>query len=423
LKINIATKLQKLIFYSILLFLPTQLGRHFWPSWSYVSGLRIDYLSPTVYVTDILLALLFFVWLYSFFFIRKIKITLPPSYVPFSIFLLFILLGIFTSRNPQAGFYGFIKLLEYVFFGFYVAGTIKKSHLPVITTTFSLGVFFESFLAFLQYIQQGSIGGVLYFFGERTFTSQTPGIANVSMYGHLLLRPYGTFSHPNVLAGYLLIAMIIILFNQGSKNKKNVHNAVFIFGAIALLLTMSRIAIIVFLLVVIFFMFQKNMQHIKKYLFFFSIFFISVLFFSPLHARFFNTAFTNEAFVRRADLIQTAVTMFWSSPFFGVGLYNFLSNVPLFQKGSTSSLFTSLQPVHNIYLLIAAETGIFGFGFFTWFLIKTYKRIKNSLLQHVRFFLLITVLVLGLFDHYFLTLQQGQLLFAFVLGFCWAKIR
>ncbi|MCL5970380.1 MAG: hypothetical protein M1450_02695 [Patescibacteria group bacterium] len=39
-----------------------------------------------------------------------------------------------------------------------------------------------------------------------------------------------------------------------------------------------------------------------------------------------------------------------------------------------------------------------------------------------KFIILVTVLVLGLFDHYFLTLQQGQLLFSLVLGIVWSRI-
>jgi len=35
--------------------------------------------------------------------------------------------------------------------------------------------------------------------------------------------------------------------------------------------------------------------------------------------------------------------------------------------------------------------------------------------------LVLEILTLGLFDHYFYTLQQTQLLFSLVLGLAWAK--
>ena len=47
------------ILYLIFVFLlPTQLGKHFFPPYSYLNGVRVDYLSPTIYLTDILVFLL-----------------------------------------------------------------------------------------------------------------------------------------------------------------------------------------------------------------------------------------------------------------------------------------------------------------------------------------------------------------------------
>lgn len=50
------------LFYALIILLPVQLGRHFWPEWSYVLGLKIDYLSPIIYLTDILIAGILGVW-------------------------------------------------------------------------------------------------------------------------------------------------------------------------------------------------------------------------------------------------------------------------------------------------------------------------------------------------------------------------
>src|SRR6266516_3919214 len=50
---------EKLLGFTLLLFLPTQCGKHFWPDYAIVLGLRIDYLSPTFYFTDFLIFLLF----------------------------------------------------------------------------------------------------------------------------------------------------------------------------------------------------------------------------------------------------------------------------------------------------------------------------------------------------------------------------
>ena len=52
------SKLRNILLFLFLLLIPTQLGRHFWPEWSYVLGIRVDYLSPVLYLVDIIWILL-----------------------------------------------------------------------------------------------------------------------------------------------------------------------------------------------------------------------------------------------------------------------------------------------------------------------------------------------------------------------------
>jgi len=57
--------MQQVLFSLLLVFLPTQLGLHFWPGWALVLGRRLDYLSPTLYVTDILIVFLLIRWVFE----------------------------------------------------------------------------------------------------------------------------------------------------------------------------------------------------------------------------------------------------------------------------------------------------------------------------------------------------------------------
>ena len=56
---------RKRVLQLFILLLPTQLGYHFWPKWAYVFGVRVDYLSPTLYLTDILAAILLVLWIHE----------------------------------------------------------------------------------------------------------------------------------------------------------------------------------------------------------------------------------------------------------------------------------------------------------------------------------------------------------------------
>ena len=52
--LNKLDKVYHLLFQIFIFLLPTQLAYHFWPNWALVYGIRVDYLAPAVYLTDIL---------------------------------------------------------------------------------------------------------------------------------------------------------------------------------------------------------------------------------------------------------------------------------------------------------------------------------------------------------------------------------
>jgi len=434
-------KISAIFFYLLILFLPTQFGKHFWPSFSYVYGIRIDYLSPTLYLTDILIiGLILFCVLENVLIardfpqtIKAVKGSTAKLLIIFS-FVIFLLLGTFHSKNSSAGIYGIIKFLEYIFLFSYTAKNFRTLNKFVLFSTFICGILFESFLTISQYFNQGSIGGILYFLGERSFNSQTPGIANAAINGQLFLRPYATFSHPNVLAGYLFVFMtlIVVLAKQKFFKQQNVFIYLsFICGSIALFLTMSRVSMLAWGTVIMFFLahsfwkktrmvFTKkaDLRQIKNKTLLLLFFAIALFIFTfPIGLRFFQLNLSDETVVQREILIQDSIVMFQQHPILGVGLNNFLVNLPLVQKQYGEVLY--IQPVHNIYLLILSETGVIGLVAFLYFLLSTFKRLKKN--ANVEFqALFILILFLGFFDHYFFTLQQGQLLIVITFGLFWS---
>ncbi|MCG2691495.1 O-antigen ligase family protein, partial [Microgenomates group bacterium] len=96
----------------------------------------------------------------------------------------------------------------------------------------------------------------------------------------------------------------------------------------------------------------------------------------------------------------------------GVGLNNF--TVTMEKYGYVTATTRFLQPVHNIYLLILSETGLIGLAGFIYLLYKG-RSLFIDKVQPCHLALLI-LLFLGLFDHYFFTLQQGLLLLTILLA-------
>ena len=114
----------------------------------------------------------------------------------------------------------------------------------------------------------------------------------------------------------------------------------------------------------------------------------------------------------------------------GLGTYIFQIDGYLEENNIEQKLQSwQYQPAHNIYFLIASEIGIVGLLFFLLFImyvisdsIKNVSNVSRETFLSTRklnYFLLaifISFLFIGLFDHYFWTLQQGRLIFWLVLG-------
>lgn len=357
--------MHRLFFSLLIILLPVQLGLHFWPDWAMVLGRRVDYLSPTLYLTDILIVLTLVSW-------RNL-----PKIIYWPFIVAFIGVNIFFAARWQIAAYYWIKLIEFGLLGFYIVKT--KVQLSSLSYPLSIGVLYSSLIAIGQFMFQHSIGGPLWFLGERTFTIDTPGIARTVIGGKELLRAYGTFPHPNVLGGFLATTLPLMMNHQINKssNQQIIKWVTIGLGIIALTLTFSRSAWAVFIL----------MLSAKKKVF---LVLLLLLFFIPLSS-------TDESFIVRSQLNSAALKIWGSAWLFGVGLGNFLVSLP---NNLVSRTIYFLQPVHNIYLLLLSEIGVIG-------VIGAIGVMR----KRIRFTLpLVALLLLGLVDHYPSSLQQGQLL-------------
>lgn len=391
-------KLEKLFFLLTIIFLPTQLGKHFWPEFSFIYSLPIDYLSPTLYFWDILVLILWLIFL-----LRRGHINEKALSLAF-LFLLTQALSLF-AKGANFGT-GMIRLEQYLLvaiFGVYIA---SQNFIRIRDTVFiglSVALVSQSMLAIFQFIAGKTLG--LWILGERTFTLTTPGIAKFDFYGRQLLRPYATFPHPNVLSAYLLISILLNCVLQKGTKKIQVQS---ILGAAALLLTFSRVTIFAGFVSGIYFLNKR-----WKVILILTAFLLSPILFTRFSA---VLNYDNLSLLRRAELSFSAFQSFISAPVLGIGLNNF---IPYLANQLTAGPNRFLQPVHNIFLLTLAESGIIGFlgllgliGYPIWRLFKRRISYKHRTIMLIW----LVILFLGLFDHYFLTLPQGQRLLFLVWG-------
>ncbi len=406
----------------LLFFLPTQLGRHFWPKEAFLFGLKVDFLSPTFYLQDCFFLLLFIPWL-----IRNFPKIIPRRGAEKK-YIIISLLGasclafnIIVSPTPLVSFFIWLRVSELL-----CLGAIAASRASLVwfflERILPLTVLGEFFLGLAQVVRQASVGGPFWLLGERSFNIFTPGIARAALLGKVVLRPYGTFSHPNSLAGFILVSSILIL---GKKRLNLLDQAALAAGFFLILLSFSRtVWLAAFLLGLIYFVARLWKSFLaKKFVLTFT--YLGTALFLPLILfAFSRTAIDPSSFLVREDLARAALLLIKSSPLFGVGAGGFI--VRLSQIQPVWSSLAWRQPVHNIFLLIWAETGLIGLSAFLALFILAGRRLWDRLDAYRSWSLiaaLAAILFTGLFDHYWLTLIQNQLLLAVVLGLCFAVRR
>src|SRR3989304_7707933 len=165
--------LHQRLFYLLVILLPTQLGYHFWPDWSFVLGRRLDFLAPTVYLTDVLVALTLISWLAS----ERHKFT--RHVIPVILLTVFAGINIWFAISWPVALSKWIKVGEFILLGYYIVKTRPRAAL--VNRQLALGVIFTSLLALVQFFLQGSLGGLAWFLGERSFRGDTPGIARYAL--------------------------------------------------------------------------------------------------------------------------------------------------------------------------------------------------------------------------------------------------
>lgn len=402
-------KAHQVFFFLLLALLPTQLGYHLWPSWAHVLGRRVDYLSPTLFLTDLLLV----ATVVSFLWETRLRVRIKSFIAPLGI-AAFVAANILFASSPAVAAFKWVKAAELAVFFWYVVSSAPPFSRVVFPL--ALGVLYSSLLTIAQVATQHSLG--FWILGERTFDAATPGIARTLAWGREILRPYATFPHPNVLGGFLASVLPLIVSalthirtpsaakqNPRDTSMKLFYLATFVLGGVALMLTFGRSAIAAGIIASAtwFFILKKQTRYIVPVCFAFAIVFILAFPFSP----------TEESVVVRGALNASARSLFSSSPLIGISLGNFLVRLP---EALPSRQIYFLQPVHNMYLLLLAETGIVGVGLISFALLRFVRKTKNAWHNiHSPFFVsLLVLLLLGLVDHYPVTLQQGQILFVLV---------
>lgn len=401
-------KLEQAIFYIFVFCLPFQ-TRLILQRWTRPFN---EWTASFLYGTDILLVLVLLFWL-----IRAVRKKIRPKlglndWLLVSFFVVSAI-SVINAEIMALSFYRLLKLGEFISLYFYIKSSANK----IFTVdTFALVIFgsglIQAVIAIGQYLKQGSLG--LKILGESHIGIDISNVAVFVAAGQKYLRGYGTTPHPNVLAAWLLLSLFAFyfLYSAGKLEYRRwpwlMAYGLVLFG---FFFTYSRVIIGVWLLAGIMYVLLAR-HHLKTLLpiilsTLLACFVFALLYWPQVLSRIHISA-DEEAVTQRLAYNKIAQSVSQANPLLGIGLGQFVGNLMQKYKHYPAIFY---QPVHNIYLLISSETGYVGLGTFLLFLLSLFiggfRKIKSFAFLAFGF----SFLLIGFFDHFLWTLQQGSLLF------------
>lgn len=227
---------------------------------------------------------------------------------------------------------------------------------------FVLATIGESVLALSEWFTGGTLG--LTYLGvtevERDFTNQA------------LIRVGGTLGHPNFLGGYFamslpMVGLGVVLFKR--RWQRLLAASALLLGVAALVVTASRgayVAVAVEAGLAGILMVRAGRIRVSATSVVSALALIggaAVIYVSVGSFAAYRIAENDPTTQYRWVLIQTALSIFWSHPLLGIGLNTFAEFLNTHYVYAASTL-PQATPVHNVFLLIAAEVGIVGLTLF-----------------------------------------------------------
>ncbi len=368
----------------------------------FVNGIYVNYLVATISIIDVGI-ILFLLSLFiqkglSFYWeiFKNIKNGL-------SVFLLYLIIQNLLLNNPLTIFNSlrlFIYLLAIISAViYYKEKNLRKLFFPA-TFIFFLNVLVQGVIGIMQVLRGASLG--FGFLGESQVVSGMQGSSFITLGGRVFLRAYGTFSHPNVFAGFLILA--ILLGIACSRKFSGLGISLTILSFCFLLFTFSRSALLLGLLILLI-LFIRSISRARS-----KVFSISPLLFLE---RFENLVKgSDSSWTERVALFKASVEVIKENFFLGTGAGSFVKAMGDYSPRTSRGILL-LQPVHNIFVLVFAELGLFGFLGFFYILVKTFlENVKKF--TYFKVVLLLSILIIGFWDHYLFSLPQGLAIFMFL---------
>jgi len=285
--------------------------------------------------------------------------------VPAILYFEMAVLSMVWAPRLDLAFMEVFRMFKVLLFYFVLIANVRSARdLRLVLWVLCASLAFQSIIAMLQTWKGGLLG--LSFLGEAVPDPDR----DVTVW-----RVMGTLGHPNKLATFveLLISICLALFVIEKSKLKFFSFVIFLAAMMTLIMTGSRGAwISVMLAFVIFFILgilnpKIQLKSLVKPLLILMVVLViaSAAFFDMLKERISGDDYGSA--MSRIPMIHIALNVISAHPFTGVGINNYQEKMREYNNSLLARQFTTIpRPVHNMYLLVAGELGIFGFFFMLW---------------------------------------------------------
>jgi len=416
-------KISEYLFLTFLFLLPFQTV--FLLREPFIDGEKWQYGTITIYGTDVVLFLIIIFFVISGGYIRKMydvgfrnyekegsdswvsilksKIIHHKPSVLLITLILWSGLSVFWAGDQVLAGYFFVKLLLGVSLFFLVhsfdSSVIKK----VIFVLLAAGVI-QSGIGIGQFLYQYSPESSL--LGMSAHKASQAGSSVLKIDGGRFLRAYGTFPHPNLLGGFLgAVLMFGSMYYVSSiryeKSWKCLGEIAFTLSGLlvlflGLILTFSRTAWLgagLGIVVIGLYAFRQEDSWIRgRFLKIFlafglaSLVFGSVLY-NQISPRFDTVTIEREGSVsERVASLRDAEVLIVEQPIIGVGAGNFTAEIMQLQPERP---VWSIQPAHNVFVLVWSELGLIGLILFGLFLFQVVTRSNKNAIFSIALLVLV----------------------------------
>lgn len=393
-----------------------------------INGGAWEYGTFSIYATEILLwiiLILYFVYEIKTYKLKPITYKLNgKSIIILSMFGLMAIsvLSIAWAPSKYIAFNSVFLLIQAM--ALFICTLRFPFNINTTAWAFSMSGFVQSIFAFTQFATQKVYASKWLGMAAQDPSMQL-GESVVETGLRRYLRSYGTFSHPNILGGFFVVAILfsIFLFFHSKKRWHEIIALIFaICNIVGLTLTFSRSAYVAFAVSAVLylvFIFLKSKTHITRKIFFTVMLLagtllVGIIFQSAVSPRLeIKERLEKKSLEERAIYTKESFLIIQKHFMAGAGKGNFTESVR--REINEKKNPWEYQPVHNIYLLSATELGIIGLFFYSIFIIASLARtIKTK--NYLGIALIMALAIIGVFDHYVWSFYSGIIIFWLIFG-------